>query len=114
MKYTIYPYKIFYNWVFDDAKMGLRKESLVQGIPKMIRLLTKDIKNPEKGFKLTFSDEILPNYNAVLYFIITNTKNWSRYALGTSGVSGWLCPSLMKYFKKPPKKIYCLVEEKIK
>ncbi|MGB3535774.1 MAG: DUF6717 family protein [Microcoleaceae cyanobacterium] len=110
---VIFPYKYEDMWVFDDEAVGLNKEPFVSGIPDMIDLLVKDIKDADKGFKLIFSQQPFPEYKITL--------TWNREQYGGHWYSwekmdkeGWLCPALFKYFDRVPAKIYCDAKQSIK
>lgn len=107
---VIYPYKHKEMWVFDDEKVGLVQEPFVSGADKMIEMMTTDIKNAEKGFRLIFSGTPFPGFEVELEWRRREYDgNW--YYSEKLGIEGWLCPALLKYFKKAPKKIYVKVEE---
>ncbi|MBD2663100.1 hypothetical protein B6N60_00646 [Richelia sinica FACHB-800] len=103
---VIFPYRHHQTWVFDDEKVGLVQEPFVNGVPEMIDILVQDIHHAEEGFKLLFSAQPFPGYQAELV--------WQREEYGghwylwtNKNMSGWLCPALFKYFMQPPTKIYC-------
>lgn len=101
----INPYKHNGTWVFDDEVTGLVKEPFVSGIPEMIDELTKEIENPEKGFRLIFSETPFPGYRIKL--IKTDEEyGGAWYKWEEMNMTGWLCPALFRYFKKAPETIY--------
>ena len=57
------------TWVFDDEKTGLMQEPFVSGMPEMIDILTHEIQNAARGFKLLFSDKPFPGYQAELVWL---------------------------------------------
>ncbi len=111
--FVIHPYNTMPNgrgsWVFDDEARDLKAEPFVMGIPEMINHFTKDIKNATKGFTLIFSATPIPKAEAHLQLIRKEGQGTWYRLMGTS-FEGWLCPALYKYFKNPPKNIYCKFE----
>lgn len=106
---VIFPYKYENIWVFDDERVGLVREPFVSGVPQMIDLLVKDISQAEKGFKLLFSNNPFPGYQAEISWVREEYGgNW--YLWETKNMQGWLCPALFKYFIEIPKKIYFQAE----
>ena len=107
---VIFPYRHQYTWVFDDERVGLIQEPFVQGIPEMINILVADIPNAEKGFRLLFSSNPFPGYQAELLWLREEYGgNW--YQWESKNMEGWLCPALFKYFSEAPHKFYCKAEE---
>ena len=104
--FVIEPYKSQYgSWVFDDERVGLIKEPFVAGADKMIDVITKDIKDADKGFILRFSTVNFPCSNIELHWVRSEAGgNW--YKSDVLKMEGWLCPALFRYFKKVPKVIY--------
>lgn len=99
------PYKYHGQWVFDDETTGLVREAFVMGIDKMLDIITKDIPNAEKGFRLLFSHMPFPNYDVELTWQRGDYGgNWYFYE--ELGFEGWLCPALFKYFSAAPPKLY--------
>jgi hypothetical protein len=107
---VIFPYKYEQTWVFDDERVGLVKEPFVSGIPQMIDVLVLDIPQAENGFRLLFSSNPFPGYQAELSWLKEEYGgNW--YFWGSKDMEGWLCPALFKYFTETPLKIYCKAEK---
>ena len=106
---TIYPYRDRNDWMFDDAAAGLKREPFVFGMPEIIDYFVAGIPNAKHGFKLYFSASPFPGYGASLTWLREEYEgNW--YSWDSSGMEGWLCPALFKYFDAPPSKIYCKAE----
>ena len=106
---VIMPYRHAGTWVFDDPAVGLVKEPFVSGIPEMINHLTTHIPDAQRGFRLLFSEQPFPGYQAKF----THAReeyggNW--YALEEPAMEGWLCPALFKYFESAPKTLYAKAE----
>lgn len=108
--FVIHPYLWNRSWVFDDAERGLTKEPFVQGIPEMIQHFTTHLHNPWEGFELVFSASPFPNSQGVL--------ERSNFEFGgawytVSGMAGWLCPALLKYFPDgAPEQIHFTCKQK--
>ncbi|HIA62382.1 MAG TPA: hypothetical protein EYN93_05715 [Planctomycetaceae bacterium] len=107
----IIPYKWEGTWVFDDERVGLQKEPFVAGADVMIDHLVQDIPNAANGFRLFFSAYEFPRYTVCI--------EWRRedgsgniYYSPEYDLEGWLCPALLRYFDKPPEKIYVKAEGK--
>ena len=108
---VIAPYRHAGTWVFDDAAVGLRKEPFVAGIPKMIDEMVKDIPNADKGFRLLFSAQPFPGHtHKLIWRRGDEIGNW--YYCEQYDKEGWLCPGLLKYYRKAPKEIYVSAEAK--
>ena len=103
---VIFPYRCQQTWVFDDEKVGLSKEPFVSNVPEMIDLLVQDIPHVDEGFRLLFSTNPFPGYQAELIWI-KKEFGGSWYYWQQKNLEGWLCPAMLKYFSKTPKKIYC-------
>ena len=108
---VIFPYKYENMWVFDDERVGLRQEPFVSGADTMIDQITAYLPHPEAGFRLTFAATPFPGFGAKL--------TWKREEYGgnwydweDTGLEGWLCPALFKYFESAPREIYVKVEPK--
>lgn len=110
---VIYPYRYQNTWVFDDEQVGLVREPFVSGIPEMIDLLVQQIPTAEFGFRLLFSTNPFPGYQAELAWVKSEFEgNWYRWE--QQNLEGWLCPALFQYFQQSPPKIYCKAEALIK
>ena len=108
---VLFPYKYEGMWVFDDERVGLRREPFVLGIDEIITRVVAPIPNAEEGFRLIFSATPFPGYTVKL--------EWRREEYGGNwyfcpqfGTEGWLCPALFKYFDKAPLELYAKAEPK--
>jgi hypothetical protein len=109
--FAIAPYKYEGFWVFDDPAVGLKQEPFVSGADTIIDVLTQDIPDAAKGFRLVFSMEPFPGYTARLVWNREEFNgNW--YTWPDKKMEGWLCPALFKYFEKAPREIYVKVSPK--
>jgi hypothetical protein len=102
---VIAPYKHMGFWVFDDPKVGLAQEPFVGGADTMIDRVTADIPDAANGFVLVFSAAEFPDHRFVL--------EWRRQEGGGNvyyshqlDLEGWLCPALLRYFERPPARLY--------
>jgi hypothetical protein len=75
----------------------------------MIDILVTDIPNLDEGFKLLFSANPFPEYQAQLTWL-REEYNGQWYIWEKKQMSGWLCPALFKYFEVVPREIYCKAE----
>jgi hypothetical protein len=107
---VIFPYLYEDTWVFDDQSVGLEKEPFICGVPEMINVLTNNIPNAEAGFKLVFSMNPFPGYQAELDLEREEYGGY-WYQWKKEEKKGWLCPALFRYFDQAPEKIYCKAEQ---
>lgn len=109
---VITPYFYGSTWVFDDPERGLVKEPFVAGADTLISMAVrlKGIRKPEKGFRLTFSEHEFPGHDLYLVWVRPEGSGNVYKAPRLGGAQGWLCPALLKYFEKPPKRIYVRVD----
>jgi hypothetical protein len=103
---VIFPYKRNGIWAFDDASTGLAQEPFVLGVPEMIDVFVRDIPEAESGFALYFSECPFPGHQAELVWVREEAGgNWYRET--RTGLEGWLCPSLFRYFAIAPPRLFC-------
>jgi hypothetical protein len=98
--------------MFDDKAKKLFREPFVCGIPRMVELLAADIQHPDKGFALYFSKQQFPGFRLRVDLVGEPEAGGNCYKLivdGT-GMTGWLCPALFKYFDVAPATIYAKAE----
>ena len=107
---VLFPYKLEGTWMFDDNAVNLLREPFISGIPEIIDILTQKIPNAEKGFKLIFSENPFPDFQAELEWK-KNEYNGAWYEWKSREMRGWLCPALFRYFETTPSQIYCKVEK---
>jgi hypothetical protein len=106
--FAIVPYKFKGLWVFDDPDVGLVKEPFISGADRILDVLTQNMPDAYKGFRLLFSSRPFPDYTA--RFIWSRSEyggNW--YFWPEKEMVGWLCPALFKYFKQVPSNLYVKV-----
>ncbi len=110
--FAIAPYKFNGMWVFDDPAVGLRQEPIVSGADVVIDVLTADIPDAERGFKLVFSAQPFPGYVACFEWDRPeHSGNWYRWP--ERDMEGWLCPALFKYFETAPEQLFVKASAKI-
>jgi hypothetical protein len=106
--FVIKPYKWEGMWVFDDPNVGLVKEAFVGGTDTIIDHATAHILNASKGFLVVFSAGYFPDAHIILEWVREdgggNVYRWKEQEM-----EGWLCPALLKYFARPPQKLYIQV-----
>jgi len=99
------------QWVFDDESKGINKEPFVFGIPAIINAKAmKILGTVPKRMSVTFASTLLPIVNVELERTVRE-HGGAWYIEKSLGYEGWLCPALLKYFKKPPKHIYIYLDE---
>lgn len=108
--FSIRPYRWQNMWVFDDERVGLCKEPFVMGIPEIINKAVAHLHDPEKGFTVLFNNTGLPAADVVLTRLNTDAGG-TWYEQEETGMKGWLCPALFKYYPKAPKKLYVKISE---
>jgi hypothetical protein len=110
---SLKPYRLHGQWVFDDQATGLVAEAFVCGMSEIIDcLLTDSGINPKEvreGFRLTFSSVAFPNHTHSLTWCYPEAGG-NVYRCELSGMVGWLCPALYKYFQHAPQYIYFRVD----
>lgn len=103
--FVIKPYKWEGLWVFDDAKVGLTKEPFVGGADAIIDVATAHLPNAQQGFLALFSASSFPDAKLVLTWV-REEHSGNVYRWPETGMEGWLCPALLKYFDRPPEKLF--------
>ena len=89
--------------------MGLVKEPFVGGADTMIDVATAHIANAEKGFVALFSANYFPSAQILLEW--QNAEGGGNvYRWKDKNMEGWVCPALLRYFSKPPEKLYIQVK----
>jgi hypothetical protein len=97
--------------MFDDNAKGLVREPFVCGIPQMVELLVTDIRHPDKGFALYFSEQQFPGFQLKVDLVEPESGgNWYKLTVDGTEMTGWLCPALFKYFETAPATIYAKAE----
>jgi hypothetical protein len=108
---VIAPYRYEGMWVFDDPRVGLIQEPFVAGADTIIDAMVAGIPDAAKGFRLLFAAEAFPGYQHKLEWVRPEMSG-NVYRWVGSGMEGWLCPALFKYFTEAPREIYLKVEAK--
>jgi hypothetical protein len=107
--HLIIPYRQASTWVFDDPGVGLKAEPFVSGIPEMMSVLVRNIPHAERGFRLLFSAQPFPGYQAELT-LLRSEYGGQWYEWDLEHMQGWLCPALFKYFPEAPQRLYARAE----
>ena len=111
---VLHPYKSNGTWMFDDEKRGLLQEPFVGGMPKMLEYTTRKqgLTNPQNGFTVYFSATPFPGHQYVLHLAREREENFGNwYELEGTGMTGWLCPALLRYFDQAPDELYFQVSD---
>lgn len=104
---VIHPYFSGGVWQFDDPALGLKGEPFVGNVNYMIDLMIAraKIKDAHKGFTALFSHEYIPGWQMrLMRWRAENGGVW--YYDAASGLTGWLCPVVFKYFQDAPPQIF--------
>jgi hypothetical protein len=109
--YVIQPYWHAGTWVFDDEAVGLVREPFVSGVPQMIDWLVRDLPEARNGFRLIFSADPFPGFQAKFERQRAEMGGtWYRTSPPAPPMEGWLCPALFKYFAEAPPSLYARAE----
>lgn len=114
MPITIYPYRYEDIWVFDDENSGLKEEAFIRGASEMISAVVeaKHIPDADRGFALTFSDQPLPDQDAVLEWLrsevpgVPTSGNWYRGVIVGQEMECWLCSALFCFLSTAPPHLF--------
>ena len=80
------------------------------GIPEIINKAVAHLHDPQAGFTVLFNNTGLPSADVVLKKLdIDSGGTW--YEQEGTGLKGWLCPALFKYYPVAPEKLYIKVSE---
>ena len=97
-------------WVFDDERTGLKEEAFVEGTSEMITRVVQAKKIPKAstGILLTFSDEPFDGHDVERHWVRSEAGggDWYQGEVLGKPMDNWLCPALLLYFEKPPKRLY--------
>lgn len=103
--FMIQPYKLGKVWVFDDERFGLDQEPFVGQTNRVIDNMLRIKGLSTDRCAIIFSANEFPEYDAEFTLSETNgTSSW--YYDEITETIFWLCPALLHYFPKPPKKIF--------
>lgn len=107
--YAIRPYRWQNQWVFDDERVDLVQEPFVMGIPQIIDRAVAHLYQPEHGFTVYFNHTGLPGATLILKKLNEDAGgNW--YQCCETGMKGWLCPALYKYYPTAPDILYIKID----
>ncbi len=87
-------------WGFDDKPNDIVAEPFVGETNRMLDVLLAT--HEAEGTTITFGATPFPDASEWEWQSGDEFGNWYQY----SGILGWLCPTLLVYFEKPPKRIY--------
>jgi len=107
--FSIRPYRYQNMWVFDDERVALVKEPFVMGIPAIIDRAVAHLPNAAEGFTVLFNSTGLPEADIVLRKLHEDAGgNW--YESEATGMKGWLCPALYKYYSVAPDRLFVKIQ----
>lgn len=125
---SIRPFKKNNRWVFDYGGQtydmapaeftSMALSPVIVGADRIISIgcSLKNIKNPEKGFNLLFSESYFPNADVKFNFIEQKFDGllYSVEQLNIPGMpkdqSVWICSYLSLYFSSIPKTLFLKIE----
>jgi len=111
---VIAPYKYLDEiWVFDDPKKGLVQEAFVGGTDTILDRLTSHIPDAANGFVLLFSGSDFPGSQHHVEWR-REERNGNVYYSSELQSEGWLCPALLRYFDRPPERLFFQVKPRPK
>jgi len=100
--FIIRPYKNENGWFFNDYNLGIFDEGLTCGTPEVIRRLCS-IAKLNDSYAIAFSDRMVGKH----YLNYVNPeRDGSQYYWSEQDMFCWFCPTLLRYFKKPPEIIW--------
>lgn len=103
--FTIVPYKVGKLWLFDDEKRNIFGEPFLEKASRTIDFYAEG----KEGIMIIFSDIMFDGANSKLDFLEKSGSGFN-YIDKKSGITSWLCPTLLEYFEYPPKNIYIKIE----
>lgn len=97
-------------WFFDDSALGILDEPFVPDASQMIDRAYADAfgEMPGEFIGIMFSPYEFPGHTAK-FILKANEGSGFRYSYTISGkvpITGWLCPTLLKYMTPAPTIIY--------
>lgn len=92
-------------WEFDDARVGLVAEPLVDGIDTILDVVT----NGGTTAVVQFSDTAFPEASIRLHRMAPRDGGYWYYSTELH-MEGWLCPNMLKYYAEHPETIYVHVK----
>ena len=106
---VIHPYLDNGVLVFDDPAVGLVREPFIAGADVILKTAAGVSGANPTAFTLLFSDKKFPGYRFLAEKDYAESGG-AWYSVGL--LSGHLCPALLKYFDKPPEKIFFQIKNK--
>lgn len=91
---------------------------MIIGADRLIHIGCKlrEIKNPQNGFWMLFSENYFPNSDVLFEFIEQKYDGWI-YKVNEMNLKGlmpdqsaWICPYMKFYYPEPPEKLYLKIE----
>ena len=104
--FTIFPYKLQGQWLFDDKNKGLDREAFVAGADDMLDLVCK---GANKCVAL-FSSSKFPDYDLTLTLLEEYPDGSGDFYCEELKHNLWLCSANQKYFTGVPKTIFLKIK----
>lgn len=101
-------YKSHDFWCFDDPDRGISEEPFVEGTDVLIdqfrEMSVPGVERPLLMFsKSPFAGGISLQWEKQE---LRAGEEWNRYGCRDFGLSGWLCPVMLKYFPEAPPQLF--------
>ena len=104
-------------WVFDDESRGLDKEPFVAGADILMDYMSGRILDESKNsVNFYFAKRPLPDFDVKLTRHKSDGHDGTYYFVDFPGFNAdkggpiWLCPALLKFFRKAPRNIYVKIQ----
>lgn len=104
--FTIFPYKLEGQWLFDDKQRDVYREAFVAGADDMLDLVCK---GAEKCTAL-FSASKFPDHDLTLKLVEGYSDGSGDYFCEELKHNLWLCSCLKSYFPTPPESIFLKIK----
>ena len=110
MTQTLNLYKNNATWLFDDPEKDIVAEPFVEGSSELITAIQGQMGLSGSTLSVSFSDEPFPESRFKLEWRDSRDDGtWNQYYSKRLDMENWLCPVLLRYFQKAPKKLYMAV-----
>lgn len=91
-------------WAFDDEARGLKREPFVAGADILCDVLAQSV-GSKNEVAILFSANEFPGADIILDWVREECGG-NVYEVKSISHICWLCPALLRFFSKAPKKIY--------
>lgn len=110
MKQTLHLYKQSNVWLFDDEEKEITAEPFVEGSSELISEIQKRAGLSGDRLSILFSDTpFVESQHELFWQSSRDNGTWNQYHSKELHMDNWLCPVLLVYFDKVPKRLYVKV-----